>query len=57
MGQTLTKSSIGTTEPRLTECSVCDELGSAVAEDWATGGVYCNDCIGDALNAAPERVC
>jgi len=51
MGQTLTKSSIGTTEPRLTECSVCDELGSAVAEDWATGGVYCNDCIGDALNA------
>jgi len=47
----IARSSIGPTESRLWECSVCDELGSIVAEDRATGGVYCNDCIGDALNA------
>ena len=47
----IAKSSIGPTDSRLWECSVCDELGSIVAEDRATGGVYCNDCIGDALNA------
>ena len=48
---TITRSSIGPTDSRLVECSVCEELGSAVAEDRATGGVYCNDCIGSALNA------
>ena len=42
---TLAKSSIGPTEARLTECSVCGELGSAVAEDWATDDVYCDGCI------------
>ena len=47
----IAKSSIGPTDSRLTECSVCDELGSVVAEDRATGGVICNDCIGDALQA------
>jgi len=47
----IARSSIGPTDSRLVECSVCEELGSAVAEDRATGGVYCNDCIGDALNA------
>ena len=47
----IARSSIGPTESRLWECSVCDELGSIVAEDRATGGVYCNDCIGDALNS------
>jgi hypothetical protein len=47
----IAKSSIGPTESRLWECSVCDELGSIVAEDRATGGVYCNGCIGYALNA------
>ena len=45
------RSSIGPTDSRLWECSVCDELGSIVAEDRATGGVYCNDCISDALQA------
>ena len=47
----IAKSSIGPTDSRLTECSVCDELGSVVAEDRATGSVICNDCIGDALQA------
>ena len=47
----MARSSIGPTDSRLVECSVCDELGSAAAEDRATGGVYCSDCIGDALNA------
>ena len=47
----IAKSSIGPTDSRLAECSVCDELGHTVAEDRATGGVYCNDCIGDALRA------
>ena len=44
-------SSIGPTDSRLVECSVCDELGSAAAEDRATGGVYCGECIGAALQA------
>ena len=47
----LAKSSIGPTDSRLWECSVCDELGSIVAEDRATGSVICNDCIGAALQA------
>ena len=47
----IAKSSIGPTDSRLADCSVCDELGHTVAEDRATGGVYCNDCIGDALRA------
>ena len=45
------RSSIGPTESRLWECSVCDELGSIVAEDRATGSVICNDCISAALQA------
>ena len=44
-------SSIGPTDSRLVECSICEELGSAAAEDRATGGVYCGECIGYALNA------
>ena len=47
----IAKSSIGPTDSRLWECSVCDELGSIVAEDRATGSVYCNGCIGHALSA------
>ena len=47
----IAKSSIGPTDSRLVECSICEELGSAVAEDWATGGVYCGECIGAALGA------
>ena len=47
----IAKSSIGPTDSRLAECSVCDELGHTAAEDRATGGVYCNDCISDALRA------
>ena len=47
----IAKSSIGPTDSRLWECSVCDELGSIVAEDRATGSVICNDCIGAALQA------
>ena len=47
----IARSSIGPTDSRLVECSVCEELGSAVAEDRATGGVYCSECIGYALNA------
>jgi len=45
------KSSIGPTESRLDRCSVCDEQGHIVAEDYGTGGVYCEDCIIHALNA------
>jgi len=52
MGEaTITRSSIGPTDSRLVECSICEELGSAAAEDRATGGVYCGECIGYALNA------
>ena len=51
MSKGMARSSIGPTDSRLVECSVCDELGSAAAEDRATGGVYCSECIGDALNA------
>ena len=47
----IAKSSIGPTDSRLVECSICEELGSAVAEDRATGGVYCCECIGAALGA------
>ena len=51
METVITRSSIGPTDSRLVECSVCEELGSAVAEDRATGGVYCGECIGHALQA------
>ena len=47
----ISKSSIGPTDSRLWECSVCDELGSIVAEDRATGSVYCDGCISHALSA------
>ena len=47
----IAKSSIRPTDSRLVECSICEELGSAVAEDRATGGVYCGECIGAALGA------
>jgi len=51
MVATIVKSSIGPTDSRLTECSICDELGSIVAEDRATSGVICDGCIGHALSA------
>ena len=47
----IVKSSIGPTDSRLTECSICDELGSIVAEDRATSSVICDGCIGHALSA------
>ena len=50
MAVAIAKSSIGPTDSRLTECSICDELGSIVAEDRATSGVICDGCIGHALS-------
>ena len=46
----IAKSSIRPTESRLVECSLCADVGYVVAEDSASGSVYCSECIWPGLS-------
>jgi hypothetical protein len=48
---TLRRSSIKPVPPSNEVCSVCDEVGAAAAEDVATMGFICTECIPCALSA------